>query len=157
MDSELVRNSYYFEKIVDTKNLSSLLPSLGFLLNKAGQIIKEKCDEAIKNYHINSKHLGILYLLQENDNLCQIDLGRSLLIDRTTMINLIDDLEKEQYVQRIRDSTDRRIYNIHLTETGKSNLTSIKAIIKNIEVEFLSNIDPSSQSILIDSLIKLIT
>lgn len=157
MDNELVRNSYYVEKIAKNENLSSLLPSLGFLLNKAAQIIKEKGDEAIKRYHITTKHLGILYLLKETDNLSQIELGRSLLIDRTTMIKLIDDLEQEQYVQRRKNSDDRRIYNIHLTETGKSNLSEIKASIKNIEEKFLSNIDQTHQSILIDSLIKLIT
>jgi len=46
------------------------------------------------------------------------ELGEQLGIDRTTMVELIDDLEGQGVVVRRRNAADRRSYSIQLTPQG---------------------------------------
>src|SRR5437764_6975440 len=50
----------------------------------------------------------------------QHDLGDQLGIDRTTMVELIDDLEKRGAVVRRRNPADRRSYALSLTPKGRT-------------------------------------
>lgn len=50
----------------------------------------------------------------------QHDLGNQLGIDRTTMVELIDDLEKRGSVVRRRNPADRRSYALVLTPKGRT-------------------------------------
>ena len=50
----------------------------------------------------------------------QHELGKQLGIDRTTMVELIDDLEARGVVVRLRNPADRRAYFIQLTAKGRT-------------------------------------
>jgi DNA-binding MarR family transcriptional regulator len=50
----------------------------------------------------------------------QHELGEQLGIDRTTMVELIDDLEARGVVVRQRNAADRRSYSIQLTAKGRT-------------------------------------
>jgi DNA-binding MarR family transcriptional regulator len=55
----------------------------------------------------------------ERGSLSQQAIGERLRIDRTTMVALIDDLERAGYVKRERNPDDRRAYVITLAAAGK--------------------------------------
>ena len=61
---------------------------------------------------------GVLNLLAEGP-ISQQALGAQLGIDRTTMVELIDDLEKRGAVVRRKNPADRRSYALVLTAPGK--------------------------------------
>jgi DNA-binding MarR family transcriptional regulator len=46
-------------------------------------------------------------------------IGEALRIDRTTMVGVIDDLERRGLVQRVRDPDDRRRYAVSLTDKAR--------------------------------------
>jgi DNA-binding MarR family transcriptional regulator len=61
---------------------------------------------------------GVLNLLAEGP-ISQHQLGAQLGIDRTTMVELIDDLERKGAVERRKNPADRRSYALVLTPSGK--------------------------------------
>ena len=60
----------------------------------------------------------MLSTLVESGPLTQIELATALAIDRTAMVYLLDQLEQDGLVQRVRNPDDRRAFLIHLTEDG---------------------------------------
>lgn len=62
---------------------------------------------------------GVLIRLAEGP-LSQHELGLQLGIDRTTVVELIDDLERKGYVERRRNPADRRSYLLTLTARGRT-------------------------------------
>jgi DNA-binding MarR family transcriptional regulator len=48
-----------------------------------------------------------------------MELANLMAIDRTTMVQLVDDLEAAGLVSRIRSARDRRAFEIHLTAAGR--------------------------------------
>jgi|SRR5579859_4151994 len=92
---------------------------LSVLLNRAAQQTRDLFNSYLQPLHLTSKGFAVLSLLQEHPASSQIDLAHLLTIDRTTMVTVIDDLERHHFVTRTRHLHDRRLYQITLTPAGK--------------------------------------
>jgi MarR family transcriptional regulator, lower aerobic nicotinate degradation pathway regulator len=84
------------------------------------------------------KHHGLLTLLVHEDPISQGRLGEVMRIDRTTMVALIDDLERAGHVDRIRNPEDRRAYSLSATATGKRIQSSAANLMKQVYDDTLS-------------------
>lgn len=60
-----------------------------------------------------------LYYIAAHEGINQSDLARTMNVRTPTVVRLIDRLEKERYVERIPDETDRRVVHLRCTERGK--------------------------------------
>jgi DNA-binding MarR family transcriptional regulator len=104
---------------------ASLHRRLGAVLGWASQNAQEVADQALEPLGLTVKHFGVMTFLRheterpgERGSLSQQAIGERLRIDRTTMVSLIDDLERAGYVTRTRNPDDRRAYVITLTAAG---------------------------------------
>src|SRR5438132_14067287 len=68
---------------------------------------------------LNVRLCGVLNLLAEGP-ISQQELGEQLGIDRTTVVELIDELERKGVVVRRRNPSDRRSYALSLTPKGRT-------------------------------------
>jgi DNA-binding MarR family transcriptional regulator len=105
---------------------ASLQGRLGAVLGWAAENAQEVADRALEPLGLSVKHFGVMTFLRhqtepdpERGSLSQQAIGERLRIDRTTMVALIDDLERARYVKRERNPDDRRAYVITLTTAGR--------------------------------------
>lgn len=104
---------------------ASLQRRLGAVLGWASQGAQEVANQALEPLGLTVKHFGVMTFLRqeteqgEGGSLSQQAIGERLRIDRTTMVSLIDDLERAGYVKRARNPDDRRAYVITLTAAGR--------------------------------------
>jgi len=99
---------------------------LGAVLGWAAQSAQEVANRALEPLGLTVKHFGVMTFLRhetepdrQGGSLSQQAIGERLRIDRTTMVSLIDDLERAGYVKRARNPDDRRAYVITLTAAGR--------------------------------------
>ncbi|HXL73802.1 MAG TPA: MarR family transcriptional regulator [bacterium] len=133
-----------------------LLGRSGFLLNKAGQRVREVYEEALKPTGLTAKQAGVLMILEERGSLSQQELGKCAYLDRTTVVGLMDDLEKMGLVERKEHPTDRRSHAIYLTPKGKEILPVIDKHAEAMERKFLGCLNAQEQKSLIQTLRKLV-
>jgi DNA-binding MarR family transcriptional regulator len=90
---------------------------------------------------LSIKHFGALSVIADEGPLSQQLLGERMQVDRTTMVAVIDDLERTGMVTRHRNPSDRRAYALEATDAGraweKSALTGLLAV----QDEILSPLD----------------
>jgi DNA-binding MarR family transcriptional regulator len=98
----------------------------GAVLGWAAENAQEVANRALEPLGLTVKHFGVMTFLRletepdrERGSLSQQAIGERLRIDRTTMVTLIDDLERAGYVKRERNPGDRRAYVIKLTAAGR--------------------------------------
>ncbi|MFD1816596.1 DNA-binding transcriptional regulator, MarR family [Pseudarcicella hirudinis] len=60
----------------------------------------------------------ILMLMWEHKKLTVKEIGKELWLDSGTLTPLLKRMEEKGLVERIRDKSDERVVNIHLTESG---------------------------------------
>ena len=119
-----------------------LLGRMGFLINKAAQKIRDLDETALKPLGIMGKHLGVLLVLREKGAISQHETGKCIHIDRTTMVDILDDLEKLGLVERKAHPTDRRSHAVYLTAKGKETLPRAHHLGLAVEKKFLSGFSP---------------
>ncbi len=84
---------------------------------------------------------GILLLhLAEEDDITLTSLAHKSELENSTLTPLIDDLERNGLVQRVRDTRDRRMIRIRITQQGRSLETPMRAIWHQLHNEAVQNI-----------------
>lgn len=92
--------------------------SLAFLLSQVGAQSARLFASELAAVGVTPRAYGVLSNLAQTDGQTQQQLADALGIHRNNMVSLIDDLERDGWVRRHRDSQDRRAFNILITEAG---------------------------------------
>jgi len=80
---------------------------------------------------VSHRSMTIMSMLEHEELLPVSEIGRRLLISKPQMTHLIDKLTQEGIVERLPDSSDRRVINIRLTPRGKVKLAKDKDVIRD--------------------------
>src|SRR5213075_1865317 len=92
---------------------------VGQLLFVAQQAAQALAIERLEPLGLSPRAWGVLSTLAESGPLTQIELATALSIDRTAMVYLLDELEGQRLVERVRNPDDRRSFLVHLTAKGE--------------------------------------
>lgn len=82
-------------------------------------VIKQNGRKILHNYPITSPQFVALQWLLEEGDLTIGELSNKISLAFSTTTDLVDRMEKNELVERIRDEKDRRVVRIHLLEKGK--------------------------------------
>jgi DNA-binding MarR family transcriptional regulator len=99
----------------------------------------------------------VLSTLTEAGPLTQIELATTMAIDRTAMVYLLDDLERQTLVERVRSPQDRRAFLIHLTPVGRAAQRRAAAALDGAAETLLTPLDAADRRHLIDLLARIAT
>jgi len=112
----------------------------GFLLARAHVRAHAAFQDALTPLGLTPKSFGSLVVITENGPLSQAALGEITLIDRTTMVGIIDELQRAGYVERGRNVADRRVHSLQATPAGKDALRAAERIARRGHDELLADL-----------------
>jgi DNA-binding MarR family transcriptional regulator len=133
----------------------SLANRPGALLTIAARTGQELAKRRLHPLGLTVQMCGVMNLLAEGPISQQV-LGEQLGIDRTTVVELIDELEKQGVVERRRNPADRRSYALHLTPRGKTVQKRAARAFDAAAAEFFSPLAKGDQKALTEMLRGLI-
>jgi MarR family transcriptional regulator, lower aerobic nicotinate degradation pathway regulator len=125
-----------------------LLSSSAFLLKRVGYAAKERTHDAFEGTGLSPFHYAVLALLEEDARETQAAIADALGYDRSHIVRLLDELEERNLVMRKRDPDDRRRHVVKMTPEGKKMLAKLRAIMREIEEEFLAPLDAGERAAL---------
>ncbi|MCM3360653.1 MarR family winged helix-turn-helix transcriptional regulator [Niallia sp. HCP3S3_B10] len=82
-------------------------------------IIKQKGREILSNYTMTPPQFVALQWLFEEGDMTIGELSNKMFLAFSTTTDLVDRMEKNKLVQRVKDPNDRRVVRIHMLEEGK--------------------------------------
>src|SRR2546430_4850573 len=100
---------------------------IGQLLTVAAAAAQSLARERLRPLGLTPRGWAVLSALAEGGPRPQIDLATATGTDRTVMTYLLDDLERQDLIERTRDPSDRRSYQIHLTRGGEETHRKVAA------------------------------
>src|SRR2546423_5662457 len=95
------------------------LSALGMRLYRAHRLARAKANEAARPTGIELQHAGVLSAVRGCGVRSQRELGAALGVDKSTLVRIVDDLERRNLVRRRRSPHDRRADEIVITEEGE--------------------------------------
>ncbi|MCK0473578.1 MarR family winged helix-turn-helix transcriptional regulator [Halalkalibacter sp. APA_J-10(15)] len=96
-------------------------------LRRVSEIVKQKGREILTQFPITPPQFIALQWLNEYGDMTIGELSQKIYLACSTTTDLIDRMEKNQLVERVKDTQDRRVVRIHLLERGR---VIIKEVIK---------------------------
>jgi len=98
--------------------LGRLEKLLGYALRRAQVRVFQDFAAEMKEFGLTPGQLGALLLIEANKGLSQSELGNALGIDRSSVVPLIDRLQKRGWVRRAARASDRRAHALELAPGG---------------------------------------
>ncbi len=97
---------------------------------------------------LSGMHMGALSMIEAGGPMSQHAVGEALGKDRTTMVSVVDDLERAGLVERHRNPRDRRAYALEVTDEGRDWLERAVAVLSAAEGELLGGLDAEEREVL---------
>ena len=130
---------------------------VGQLLFVAQQAAQALAVERLEPLGLSPRAWGVLSTLAESGPLTQIELATTMAIDRTAMVYLLDDLEDQALVERVRSPQDRRAFLIHLTPGGRDAQRRAAAALDGAADTLLAPLNAAERRNLNDLLARIAT
>ncbi|RSL32588.1 MarR family transcriptional regulator [Salibacterium salarium] len=105
-------------------------------LRHVSYIVKQKGREILDQFPITPPQFVALQWLQEEGDMTIGGLSQKIYLACSTTTDLVDRMERNGLVERIKDKKDRRVVYIHLLEKGEN---IIKEVVKERQL-YLQNI-----------------
>lgn len=117
---------------------------------------QERAAERLAPLGLNVRMCGVLNLLKDEGPASQQEIGEQLGIDRTTMVEIVDELERQGIVRRERSALDRRSYAVTLTPGGKAKQKRAAEVFDAAAEDFFSPLSAAERDKLLGMLSRLI-
>jgi DNA-binding MarR family transcriptional regulator len=125
-----------------TRAQPSVDSEITWLLHRAAQRLRSATGEQAEKHGIQLRDYIVLSALAMSSDLTQIELGKLLGLDKTTLMSQLDRLERMGMVVRHTDPQDRRRRIPAITEEGQAVREKVAAACSEVEIATLDGFDP---------------
>lgn len=130
---------------------------IGGQLYLAHRYARAAANRALQVHQVELRHLGVLATLAEAGPLSQRALIDRLQVDKSSMVYIIDELERQGLAERRRNELDRRSYAVHLTATGRDRLAAATATAGEVMAGLLAPLSEGERRTLQELLARFIS
>jgi DNA-binding MarR family transcriptional regulator len=140
-----------------------LAERVGYLLSRNHQELRDRAERALEPFGLGErtvdcspKHVVCLSLIASQGPMSQQELGELIMVDRTTIVAVVDWLEDNELVERKRNPADRRAYALQVTDKGREWLKEANGALRATERQFLAPLTAEERRQLIGLLQRLL-
>ena len=120
-----------------SEGVSGLTERLGYLLGRAHLMHRSLAEHSLERLGLRAKEFGALLILVKEGPMSQRSWGERQRVDRTTIVAVVDALERKDLVERRPSAHDRRAPDLRVTRKGRRVLTEAQVVVIRVEEEFL--------------------
>jgi DNA-binding MarR family transcriptional regulator len=128
----------------------------GFLLQLAHQSARRVFNKALEPLNIQAKHLGVLAAVAGNRSFSQKQVANHLELDKSSVVLIVDDLERLKLAQRRKYPNDRRAHALQITEKGRRLVNEAAKIAAEVDRKIFAGLSPPGRRRLDEALLRII-
>lgn len=126
--------------------------SIAFLISDVSRLMRRRFDERARAIGVTRTQWRVLKFLQRGEGVNQGGLAEMLEVEPITACRMIDRLEEAGLVERRRDPTDRRAWQIFLTDRARPLLDELGLLADALLESALAGITPSDHDVVMATL-----
>ncbi len=126
---------------MEEKNYDDVIIELEQELRHLCTVIKKKGREILTDFEITPPQFEALQYLINEENLTIGELSNRMFLACSTITDLIDRMEKNQLVKRMRDEKDRRVVRIIVLDKGHDIINEVLHVRRNYLGEILKDLN----------------
>lgn len=99
---------------------------IGLHISLANAAILQNFKERFETLRLTPKQTSLLWLVDDNPGVSQVDFARLFGIDRATMLGITNTMTKRGFIERRAMPNNARRIGLHLTDAGRAILAEAK-------------------------------
>lgn len=111
-----------------------------FITNKVSKKMADKMNERLMLVGSTRVQWLVMYYLLKDGQMSQSDLAKKMNIKDSTVVRLIDRIEKDEFIKRVKNSKDRRVTYVTLTKKGEKRIEELLPVGEEMSKVFSKNI-----------------
>lgn len=139
----------------NTLSRGSLDELIGFHLRIAQIRVFKDFEQSVGELGITPAGFSVMEVLRQNPGITQSKLAAAVFLDRSSVVPLLDKLEKKGLLSRQASTTDRRNNHLFLSEEGTRTLDAAKALVNQHESRISNTLNLEERQTLISLLGRL--
>ena len=118
------------------------METLPFEIGETGHALRKACDRRAVGLGVTRAQWKVLFRLERQPGLRQIELADMLDIEPITLSRIVDRVEEAGLVERAADPADRRAWRLHVTARAQPLIAKLHAVADEMISEAFAGIDP---------------
>ena len=118
------------------------METLPFEIAETAHALRKAFDRRAAGMGVTRAQWKVLFRLERQPNLRQIELADMLDVEPITLSRIIDRLEEAGLVERVADPADRRAWRLHVTAKAKPLVQKLRAVADEMIAEAFAGTDP---------------
>lgn len=119
--------------------------SIGWMLKRLSGRLDAAMSAELKPLDLNINQFAVMMTLLETEGLTQTEIGRQIAQPGYATTRTMDALESKSMVERRADQHSRRSHNIYLTQRGRAAAPQLYNIVRRVNKQLLSPLEPEQQ------------
>ena len=122
------------------------MESIAYDIGETARTIRRDFDRRAAALGTTRAQWRVLARLSRQDGQRQVALAEALDVEPITLCRMVDRLVEAGLVERRPDETDRRAWQIHLTETAKPVMKALHALAEEFHRDLLDGVDEADRA-----------
>ncbi|NUR45499.1 MAG: MarR family transcriptional regulator [Sphingomonas sp.] len=123
------------------------METLPFEIGETAHALRKAFDRRAVGMGVTRAQWKVLFRLERQPGLRQIELADMLDIEPITLSRIVDRLEEGGLVDRVADPADRRAWRLHVTARAQPLIEKLRAVADEMISEAFAGIDPEQIAI----------
>src|SRR6476620_10083221 len=118
------------------------METLPFEIGETAHALRKAFDRRAVGLGVTRAQWKVLFRLERQPGLRQIELADMLDIEPITLSRIVDRLEEAGFVERVADPADRRAWRLHVTVQARPLVEKLRRVADEMIAEAFAGIDP---------------
>ena len=123
------------------------METLPFEIAETAHALRKAFDRRSVGMGVTRAQWKVLFRLDRQPGLRQIELADMLDIEPITLSRIVDRLEEAELVKRVADPADRRAWRLHVTALAQPLIAKLRSVADEMIAEAFAGIDPADIAI----------
>ena len=123
------------------------METLPFEIGETAHALRKAFDRRAVGMGVTRAQWKVLFRLERQPGLRQIELADMLDIEPITLSRIVDRLEEGGLVERLADPADRRAWRLHVTARAQPLIEKLRGVADEMIAEAFAGIDPKDIAI----------
>jgi MarR family transcriptional regulator for hemolysin len=118
------------------------METLPFEIGETAHALRKAFDRRAVGLGVTRAQWKVLFRLERQSGLRQIELADMLDIEPITLSRIVDRLEEAGHVERVADPADRRAWRLHVTAKAQPLIEKLRRVADEMIAEAFAGIEP---------------
>lgn len=126
--------------------------NMGFLLSDVARLLRRRFDERARSIGVTRPQWRVLTTLSRHEGINQVALADLLEVEPITLCRMVDRLQEAGLVERRSDPSDRRAWQLHLTDASRPMIEELRVVAAGMFEEVMDGVGETARAELNKSL-----